>query len=113
MKIVSYFFSNEKKKRRYLPRKLSSFHLFMLYAYNILRTYALHLYKYIVEWRGNFIPNQTWFFPNMVEAHLNPKKYPNPEEFRPERFLDQEDTMASSLHRKVEDRDQFNFGWGR
>ena len=49
----------------------------------------------------------------MVEAHMDPKKYPNPKEFKPERFLDQEDTMASSANRKVEDRDQFNFGWGR
>ncbi|KAG2224700.1 hypothetical protein INT45_009015 [Circinella minor] len=72
-----------------------------------------HIANEDFEWRGNFIPSQTWFFPNMVEAHMDPKKYPNPREFRPERFLDQEDTMASSLHRKVEDRDQFNFGWGR
>ena len=49
----------------------------------------------------------------MTETHLDPEKYPNPEEFKPERFLGQEDTMASSANRKPEYRDQFNFGWGR
>ncbi|KAI9246482.1 cytochrome P450 [Phascolomyces articulosus] len=65
------------------------------------------------EWRGMLIPKDTWIMPNMIEAHINPEKYPNPEEFKPERFLDNTDTMGSSANRKVEDRDQFNFGWGR
>ncbi|KAI9246473.1 cytochrome P450 [Phascolomyces articulosus] len=65
------------------------------------------------EWLGMLIPKDTWFMPNNMEAHMDPVKYPNPEEFKPERFLGQEDTMGSSANRKAQDRDQFNFGWGR
>ncbi|KAI9278979.1 cytochrome P450 [Phascolomyces articulosus] len=65
------------------------------------------------EWRGNIIPKNTWLMSNMLGAHMDPEKYPNPEEFRPERFLSKSETMAASANRNVEDRDQFNFGWGR
>ncbi|KAI9260687.1 cytochrome P450, partial [Phascolomyces articulosus] len=65
------------------------------------------------EWRGMLIPKGTWIMPNMTEIHLDYEKYPKPEEFNPERFLGQTDTMGSSANRKAEDRDQFNFGWGR
>ncbi|KAI9246485.1 cytochrome P450 [Phascolomyces articulosus] len=65
------------------------------------------------EWRGSIIPKNTFIMANMTDAHLNPEKYPNPEQFMPERFLGKEETMASSANRKVEHRDQFNFGWGR
>ena len=67
----------------------------------------------LVEWRGTLIPKKTWILANMMEAHMDPEKYPNPEQFSPERFLRQKDTMSSSANRKYKDRDQFNFGWGR
>ncbi|KAG2217228.1 hypothetical protein INT45_012687 [Circinella minor] len=65
------------------------------------------------EWRGTLIPKQTWIFSNMMDAHMDSKKYPNPEKFDPDRFLGQEDTMFSSANRRPENRDHFNFGWGR
>ncbi|KAI9488468.1 cytochrome P450 [Zychaea mexicana] len=65
------------------------------------------------EWRGSLIPKGTSIMANMVEAHMDPEKYPDPEEFRPERFLDTHDTMASSANMRAENRDQYNFGWGR
>ena len=68
---------------------------------------------YIVEWRGTLIPQSTWIMANMTDAHLNPEKYRNPEKFSPERFIGKEETMASSMNQKIEDRDHFNFGWGR
>ncbi|KAG2219846.1 hypothetical protein INT45_000733 [Circinella minor] len=55
----------------------------------------------------------TWIFANMMDAHVDPEKYSNPEEFNPDRFLGQENTKFPSANRKAESRDQFNFGWGR
>ncbi|KAG2225115.1 hypothetical protein INT45_011798 [Circinella minor] len=66
------------------------------------------------EWRGNIIPSGTFFMTNMIEMHMDPVKYPNPLEFKPERFLDKtKDSMFASANHKIEERDQYNFGWGR
>ena len=72
------------------------------------------LFPKIVEWRGSIIPSGTFFMTNMIEMHMDPIKYPNPHEFKPERFLDKsKDSMFASANHKIEDRDQYNFGWGR
>ncbi|KAI9496906.1 cytochrome P450 [Zychaea mexicana] len=74
----------------------------------------IHVTAEDLEWRGTLIPKGTMMMSNMGDTHLDPIKYPNPEEFQPERFLDKSsETMAASANRKAEDRDQFNFGWGR
>ncbi|KAG2220768.1 hypothetical protein INT45_012261 [Circinella minor] len=65
------------------------------------------------EWNGNYIPEGTWIMPNNMEAHLNPAKYPEPEKFIPERFLENYETMTASANGGAKERDQFNFGWGR
>ena len=49
----------------------------------------------------------------MYSMHTSPSIYKNPEEFIPERFLGHTDPMASLASAKVEQRDHFNFGWGR
>ena len=66
-----------------------------------------------VEWNGNYIPEGTWIMPNNMEAHLNPAKFPQPEKFIPERFLENHETMTASANGGAQERDQFNFGWGR
>jgi cytochrome P450 len=45
--------------------------------------------------------------------HRNPKVYDRPLEFIPERFMNNTKTIASISNGNVEERDQFNFGWGR
>ncbi|KAI9246486.1 cytochrome P450 [Phascolomyces articulosus] len=65
------------------------------------------------EWHGSVIPKDTWIMTNMADIHSDTEKYPEPEQFIPERFLGREESMTASANRKTEDRDQFNFGWGR
>ncbi|KAI9477132.1 cytochrome P450 [Zychaea mexicana] len=66
-----------------------------------------------VTWRDHVIPAGTTIVTNMYSMHTNLSSYKNPEEFMPERFLDHTAPMASSANAKVEQRDHFNFGWGR
>ena len=49
----------------------------------------------------------------MTEMHLNPDVYPDPHEFKPERFLGKNEPMTASINRNANERDHFNFGWGR
>ncbi len=39
------------------------------------------------EFKGYYIPKDTWIFPNLWHLHRNPKTWGDPENFRPERFL--------------------------
>ncbi|KAG2220767.1 hypothetical protein INT45_012260 [Circinella minor] len=64
-------------------------------------------------WRGIFIPKGTNLLSNMNEMHHNPDVYPDPNEFKPERFLDRNEPMTASTNRSANERDHFNFGWGR
>ena len=45
--------------------------------------------------------------------HHNPDVYPDPDEFKAERFLDKNEPMTASTNRNADERDHFNFGWGR
>lgn len=50
----------------------------------------------------------------MTSMHKNSDFYPDrPNEFVPERFMDSLGTSVAASAGKVEDRDHFNFGWGR
>lgn len=45
--------------------------------------------------------------------HTNAERYEKPHEFIPERFMNNLKTMQASANGKIEERDQYNFGWGR
>ncbi|KAG2210501.1 hypothetical protein INT47_002443 [Mucor saturninus] len=63
---------------------------------------------------GYIIPKGATIISNMVSMHKNPEFYPDrPEEFVPERFINALGTSVAASKGKVEDRDHFNFGWGR
>ncbi|KAI7858756.1 cytochrome P450 [Circinella umbellata] len=64
-------------------------------------------------WRGTLIPKGTNLLSNMNEMHHNPDVYPDPDEFKPDRFLDKNESMTASINRNADERDHFNFGWGR
>ncbi|KAI8139125.1 cytochrome P450 [Fennellomyces sp. T-0311] len=66
-----------------------------------------------VVWRDHVIPAGTTIVTNMYAMHTDPSIYKNPEEFIPERFMEDKSTMASAANAKIEQRDHFNFGWGR
>ena len=63
--------------------------------------------------QGYYIPKGTVMVSNMHAMHLNPKAFSNPEEFIPERFLNNLKPMSASANSGIDNRDQYNFGWGR
>lgn len=68
----------------------------------------------IVEVDGYLLPKGCTIITNMDSMHKDSKQYPiNPESFLPERFINNLKTMQSAANGKIEERDHFNFGWGR
>ncbi|CDH53497.1 cytochrome p450 [Lichtheimia corymbifera JMRC:FSU:9682] len=72
-----------------------------------------HVASEDIVWRSKIIPKGAIIASNMIAMHMNPDVYPEPHVFRPERFLDKTETFTASAKSKIEDRDQYNFGWGR
>ncbi|CDH53506.1 cytochrome p450 [Lichtheimia corymbifera JMRC:FSU:9682] len=66
-----------------------------------------------IVWHNKIIPKGATIVTNMTAMHMNPDLYPEPYAFRPERFLDKPGTFTASAKSKIENRDQYNFGWGR
>ena len=48
--------------------------------------------------RGFFIPKGTTIFANFYAHHRNPEIFPEPETFKPERFLTADGKLGLSLH---------------
>ncbi|KAI7896202.1 cytochrome P450 [Mucor mucedo] len=73
-----------------------------------------HLANDDIEVDGYIIPKGATIISNMMSMHKNPEAYPDrPNEFVPERFMNALETSSAASKGKVEDRDHFNFGWGR
>ncbi|PHZ10085.1 cytochrome P450 [Rhizopus microsporus ATCC 52813] len=62
---------------------------------------------------GYLIPKGSILVSSMAAMHMNEKFYKNPTEFKPERFMSNTSRMGIAANTKIEDRDQFGFGWGR
>ena len=43
-----------------------------------------------IEFEGFKLPKNTWVIPHLYAIHMNPENFPEPEKFRPERFINEE-----------------------
>ncbi|KAI8235591.1 hypothetical protein K4K53_004687 [Colletotrichum sp. SAR 10_77] len=59
-------------------------------------------------YNGMLIPAGTTIIGNLWAIHRNPRDYPNPDEVRPERFLNEAERRPNPSKRGI-----FTFGWGR
>ncbi|KAM5544434.1 hypothetical protein V8D89_002094 [Ganoderma adspersum] len=65
-------------------------------------------------YKGYFIPKDTVIVLNTWTLHHNPERYPDPHEFKPERYLDDHLTCADSANlANPMERDHWTFGAGR
>ncbi|KAI9262141.1 cytochrome P450 [Phascolomyces articulosus] len=62
---------------------------------------------------GYVIPKGAIVMCNMNGIHMNPNVFENPEEFIPERFMNIKSTMYAAANGRLENRDHYQFGWGR
>ncbi|KAG1452557.1 hypothetical protein G6F56_007786 [Rhizopus delemar] len=62
---------------------------------------------------GYFIPKDAILISSMETMHKSTAFYDDPEEFRPERFLQNTQRMSAAANAKINERDHFGFGWGR
>ncbi|CAG8682538.1 14571_t:CDS:2 [Cetraspora pellucida] len=65
------------------------------------------------EYNGYHIPANSVVILNQYGIHTDEKRYENPKEFKPERFLGFKESSASSANGNYENRDHFGFGAGR
>ena len=57
-------------------------------------------------YRGYFIPVGTWITGNLWSIHRDPKVFPEPDIFKPERFIDEQGPFPNKKGHSA-------FGWGR
>lgn len=67
----------------------------------------------LVTWNGYYIPQGSTLLSNMYTMHRSDTVYDNANEFIPERFLDNTNTMLAASNGRLQNRDHYNFGWGR
>ncbi|KAH9929106.1 O-methylsterigmatocystin oxidoreductase [Epithele typhae] len=76
--------------------------------YNVLPLGAAHGTIDDDEWRGWFIPGGTLILPNVWACMHDPQMFPEPLEFRPERFI-----KGDAIDTTLVDPTVFMFGYGR
>jgi cytochrome P450 len=67
----------------------------------------------IVIYKNYLIPKGSILVSNLHTLHFDENLYHQPEQFIPERFLENEKTLYANSNGNVNNRDQFIFGWGR
>ncbi|CAG8640752.1 3785_t:CDS:2 [Gigaspora margarita] len=65
------------------------------------------------EYNGYHIPANSVVVLNQYGIHMDEKRYENPKEFKPERFLRFTESSAALANGNYENRDHFGFGAGR
>ncbi|RIB15489.1 cytochrome P450 [Gigaspora rosea] len=65
------------------------------------------------EYNGYHIPANSVVVLNQYGIHMDEKRYENPKEFKPERFLGFTESSATLANGNYENRDHFMFGAGR
>jgi cytochrome P450 len=74
----------------------------------------INTYFYLLVYTGQYhIPKGSVILSSMDYMHRSSKNFKDPLDFVPGRFMHDTRPMASSANGKIEDRDQYNFGWGR
>ncbi|KAI9251494.1 cytochrome P450 [Phascolomyces articulosus] len=63
--------------------------------------------------QGYFIPKGSILLANTYSINMDPELYPDPENFIPDRYLSDPKPFSVSVNSKIDERDQFMFGWGR
>ena len=67
----------------------------------------------IVVYRNYIIPKGVTLVSNIHRFNFNPELYPDPDAFKPERFLHDNRSFYASSNGSIQRRDLFVFGWGR
>ena len=66
------------------------------------------------EYMGHIIPAGAGILNNVYSIHMDPKRYPDPRKFDPDRYKDDKQSVYEALNNPVaSERDQFTFGAGR
>lgn len=75
---------------------------------------APHAAKESIQFEGSVIPKGAILVNNVYSIHKDPRRYPNPDRFEPERYAgDNKNAAESAQSVDVSERDHFTFGAGR
>ncbi|PMD52697.1 cytochrome P450, partial [Hyaloscypha bicolor E] len=73
-----------------------------------------HATTKVLSYRGYTFPTGTILFPNIPALNMDDRQYADPCTFEPLRFIeDGQDSVSSARSNSYEDRDHFNYGFGR
>jgi cytochrome P450 len=80
----------------------------------ITKAGMIHMVTEDDEYKGYFIPKDAIIMISWWAIHFDPKRYPDPYQFKPERFLNHKLSAADyAAHPDVSQRDHFGYGAGR